>query len=69
MSKQDILAKMRTGATAVFSTGYPSPWIEKIGEVRQDFDPHILLSLLAEGWVKLLGRTHPAENLFVFGAV
>jgi len=68
MTKQEILAKMRSGATAVFSPGYPNPWLEVIGEVRHDFDTHILMSLLVEGWVVCRGRTHPAESLYVFGA-
>ncbi len=68
LTKQEILAKMRAGATAVFSLGYPNPWLEVVGEVRHDFDTHILMSLLVEGWVKCLGRSHPAESLYVFGA-
>ena len=68
ISKQDILAKVRHGATIIFTPGYPNPWIEKVGEVRQDIDSHMLLQLICEGWLKFIGRSHPAESLYIFGA-
>ncbi len=63
-----MLRMLRLKSSAVFSLGYPNPWLEVVGEVRHDFDTHILMSLLVEGWVKCLGRSHPAESLYVFGA-
>ena len=68
LTKQDVLAKLRAGGAVIFNTGYPNPWIEKVGERRQDFDTHILMSLVCEGFVVCRGRTHPAETLYVFGA-
>jgi len=68
LTKQEILAKVRHGATIIFTPGYPNPWIEKVGEVRQDIDNHMLLELICEGWLKFIGQSHPSETLYIFGS-